>query len=133
MRESGRLNILLVDDHPLILAELARQLREDDGRYELVTAGNGEAAIGILETTAVDLVVTDLKMPVLDGIGLVSHMRVSHPNVPVIVMSSCLDAEMERRLVAVGIPQCVDKARIGALRTAIADSLEGRREGAAQP
>ena len=84
----------LVDDRPrLLLAEdepAAREglraLLEDEG-YEVRTAADGSQALAALHGWSPDLVVTDVKMPKLDGHGLMAALGRRLPDVPVIVMS----------------------------------------------
>ena len=63
----------------------------------------------VLETEYVDLVVTDLKMPVMDGFEFLSHMRKSYPDIPVIVISAFINPDAERRLSSLGIAQYLEK------------------------
>ena len=87
--------ILVVDDEPAIL-ELLLMLLDDEG-YHAVSAGDGAAALDHLAGTAVALVITDVMMPHMDGVGLIRAMRarVSLRDVPVILLSAatrpCLD------------------------------------------
>ena len=65
--------ILVVDDVPQTLEVLQRNLTSQD--YRVFTASNVAEAIAILDATSVDLVITDLKMPDVDGIHLIRHIR----------------------------------------------------------
>ncbi len=75
--DSGKGRVLVVDDSPDTL-ELIRRNLVGEG-YEVFTARNVPEAIGFLQETAVDLVVTDLKMPKVSGLDLVRHV---HENLP---------------------------------------------------
>lgn len=78
--------ILIVDDE----AEVRRVLRlyfERHG-YEVVEAGNGHEAVGLLRREAVDLVVTDVVMPDMDGLETLCHVRRHYPDIPVIAISA---------------------------------------------
>ena len=66
----------------LLFGELA-----DEG-YEVSAASDGEDAIGKLAQDRFDLVITDLVMPRLDGFALLSHVKNSHPEMPVIMMTA---------------------------------------------
>ncbi|MGZ3457178.1 MAG: hybrid sensor histidine kinase/response regulator, partial [Archangium sp.] len=93
--EVRRSHILVCDD-ALTTRFAMRALLEIAG-YSVVTAGDGEEALGILERTPCQLVVSDWQMPRLDGIGLTrrirAHPRLSH--LPVILCTS-LDSPQER-------------------------------------
>jgi len=65
--------ILVVDDVPQTLEVLQRNLTSQD--YRVFTASSVAEAIEILDATSVDLVITDLKMPDVDGIHLIRHIR----------------------------------------------------------
>lgn len=77
--------ILLADDISAVRLSVAVALRAEG--HEVVEASDGAAAIGLLRSHPFDLVVTDLWMPVLDGIDLLKHLRVHHPGTKVIAMS----------------------------------------------
>jgi CheY-like chemotaxis protein len=77
--------ILLVDDDPGVRANLARLL-EHDG-HEIVTAADGAEALGILENEAIDLVISDLVMPNMDGLELLRRLRRMPAPPPAIAIS----------------------------------------------
>lgn len=78
------MSILLVEDEPMILFDLADYLT--DAGFEVITADNADAALPHLPS--VSLVITDVRMPgSIDGIGLARHVKAQHPNVPVILLS----------------------------------------------
>ena len=81
--DSGK--ILVVDDDEIVLAGLCATL-EGDG-YEVATAPSGYAAVAELSRDRFDLVITDLMMPGLSGIGLLERVRAEWPETPVIVLS----------------------------------------------
>jgi DNA-binding NtrC family response regulator len=78
--------ILIVDDEANARAALSEILREEG--YETETAGDGFKALGKLGSFAADLVLTDLKMPGLDGIGLLREVRTASPSAVVVVMTA---------------------------------------------
>jgi two-component system chemotaxis sensor kinase CheA len=83
-----QLKVVVVDD-TLMVRELQRSILERGG-YAVRTAADGAAALAMLIDVPPDLVVTDVEMPNLDGLQLISSMR-SHPrlaNVPVLIVSS---------------------------------------------
>ena len=79
-------SILVVDDeknYPLILGAVL----EEEG-FEVLTANSGAEALEILETSDVDLVLTDMKMPVMDGIDLLEKIKIRDSELPVIMMTA---------------------------------------------
>jgi two-component system response regulator FlrC len=78
--------ILVADDEPGLREFLADALALDD--HVVVTAADGKAAAKLLDERGFDLVITDLKMPGLDGMSLLRKVRAEQPEVEVIVMTA---------------------------------------------
>jgi two-component system, cell cycle sensor histidine kinase and response regulator CckA len=79
--------ILVVDDQPEIRALVSRGFRERG--YEVVEAGDGMAALGVARSASqpFDLVVTNSRMPFMDGPQLVEHLRQLDPDLPIMHLS----------------------------------------------
>ncbi len=90
--------VLIVDDEKLFLASLTEGLSLHSDEFQVLTANNGKQAIGIIDSCSVDLVVTDLKMPVMDGFQLLAHLMSENLNFPIIVMTAFGTPEIENRL-----------------------------------
>ncbi len=78
--------VLVVDDeknYPLILSAVL----EEEG-FETMVANSGQEALEILERAAIDLVLTDMKMPQMDGIELLERIKAKDPDLPVIMMTA---------------------------------------------
>lgn len=88
--------ILVVDDEPSILFGLSEGLADVRRRIEVVTAPGGQEAIDILEARKIDLVLTDLRMPEVDGFELLTYLRRNHPHLPVILMTAHGPDELAR-------------------------------------
>jgi len=80
--------VLIVDDEVNLLASLKDGFSEQAGAFTIETAENGAKASVILSSMPIDLVVTDLKMPVMDGFELLAYMSKHHPQVPTIIMTA---------------------------------------------
>ena len=83
--------ILVVDDEPdveaLVIQKFRRKIRKKE--LSILFAHNGEAALQVLANRSdIDMVVTDINMPVMDGLTLLSCLRKDHPNVKAIVVSA---------------------------------------------
>lgn len=79
--------ILLVDDNATNLSILKRLLT--NWKLKPLFANSGEEALGILkENPAIDLVITDMQMPVMDGVTLAEAIKQQIPNIPIILLSS---------------------------------------------
>ncbi|MDY6792133.1 MAG: sigma-54 dependent transcriptional regulator [Thermodesulfobacteriota bacterium] len=78
--------VLVVDDeknYPLILGAVL----EEEG-FEVLTASSGREALEIQQTSDVDLILTDMKMPSMDGIELLEKIKAIDPDLPVIMMTA---------------------------------------------
>jgi len=79
-------NILIVDDDPLIRNSLYEVLRIEG--YDVGLSSNGIEAFEELKRTNYDIVITDIKMPELDGMGLLKRIKENFSNIDVIVITS---------------------------------------------
>lgn len=77
--------VLIVDDEKNIRSGLALGFQDED--YETLEACNGVEAWNLLSKSFVDVVITDLKMPVMGGSELLKRISSSYPNIPVIVLT----------------------------------------------
>ena len=86
--------ILIVEDEDLLREGVQEFLEMHD--FTVVGAGDGVEALQWLQETHIDLVVTDLVMPKLDGVDFVAKLRQNHPNLPVIVVSGSSNSVIAR-------------------------------------
>jgi two-component system response regulator AtoC len=84
VQASGK--ILVVDDDPLFCNLLYDALISKG--YTVVTASNGQEALGILERTAIAAVITDVKMPKMSGTVLLKRVKELFPNIPVVLITA---------------------------------------------
>jgi len=95
--------ILIVDDHEMLLDGLSSILA-DFCEFEVVgTAKNGLEALALLRNRAIDLVLTDMNMPEMNGIQLVSAMQKEFPNVKTIVLSMLDEPHQIREAIQQGV------------------------------
>jgi CheY-like chemotaxis protein len=80
-------SVLVVDDSP-VDRRLATLLLSKGTTLSVETADNGRTALEVMKRCEPDVVVTDLQMPELDGLGLIRRIRVLHPHVPVVMMTA---------------------------------------------
>lgn len=102
-------DILLVDDETPFVNSLMEGLSNFAGNVNILTADNGKKAMEMLKTISVDVVITDLKMPVVDGFALVEYIKRRHPKTTVIVMSMLDGAEVRKRLKDLGVADFLEK------------------------
>jgi CheY-like chemotaxis protein len=116
--------ILIADDDPRVLLILRAILERMRGGYLVVAAGSGTEALEKIEDRPFDLVITDVRMPGVDGIELVEAIRALNRNTAVIWITAygChkLQAECDR----LAVHCCLDKPlRIGEIRQAALEAL----------
>jgi len=111
---SERPVVLFVDDEPRILSALRRSLRREG--YEILTAQTPAAALAILDERAVDLVVSDQKMPGASGLALLGEVARRHPAVARILLTGWPEevprSELERLGVHALLPKPWDDAAL---------------------
>jgi putative nucleotidyltransferase with HDIG domain len=118
--------VLIIDDENFIL-----QLSKDiltKSHYEVMTTSDGREGIKLLENNKFDLVLTDIKMPNINGLDVIRHIRSTNKEIPVIVVTGHGTLDI-----------AIDSLRLGAqgfilkpftpveLRTAVAEALEKTR------
>jgi CheY-like chemotaxis protein len=103
------LTIVVVEDDLLIREALALSLADGLGDCRVLKAPDGRAAADFLQQERVDLVVTDLAMPELDGYGLIEHRNRFFPKIPVVVMTGDASPAVLGRLKALGVEECLEK------------------------
>jgi CheY-like chemotaxis protein len=77
--------ILLIDDDPLVAFTVERMLQ--GGGYTVIRAADGEKGLNILRGQTIDLIITDIIMPVKEGIETIREIREHDATLPVIAVS----------------------------------------------
>jgi CheY-like chemotaxis protein len=95
-------NVLIVDDEKSFLLSLEAGLRQYASSFAVVTASNGKEAVEVLKRSPIDLVVTDLNMPVMGGFELLALMTRSYPDIPVMIMTAYSTPAIKSRVEALG-------------------------------
>ncbi len=85
-------------------------MREGRSGLNVLTAENGMQGVKIIDRCNVDLLVTDLNMPVMDGYQLLTYLREKRPSMLVIVMTADVNSDLEARLRSLGVKQCLNKS-----------------------
>lgn len=87
-----KINILIVDNEVLVIKVLADFLSKDS-RFNVLTALNGKEALEIVKKHKIELVITDLKMPVMNGIELLSTLQKDTPEIKAIILTGHSDID----------------------------------------
>lgn len=101
--------ILIVDDDTNFLLSLADGLKTHAKNVDVMIAENGREAVEKLRKNKIELLVTDIKMPEMDGLELLAHMVNNYPNIPVIVMTAFATREIEDRAANMGSFRFLEK------------------------
>ena len=112
-------SVLVVDDDPAIAAILAEALDEEG--YDVRRAYNGQQALDAIELEPVDLVISDVVMPQVNGLALTEQLRDADIQTPVVLMSAMLGAIALPGVSFVRKPFDVDHV-LDVVRDAIADA-----------
>lgn len=119
--------ILLIDDEASIRNSLSSFL-SDEG-YRVFTAENGQVGIDLFLTEKIDLVVTDLRMPVMDGIEVMTDIHAHAPDTPMIVVSGAGKKHDVIKALQMGAKDYLSKpiTDLDMMRHVISKVLENRR------
>jgi DNA-binding NtrC family response regulator len=127
--------ILFVDDDPNLLTGLQRLLRPQRREWDMTFVDGGEAALAVLSKGPYDVIVTDARMPKMDGLALLEEVRRRYPEIRRILLSGQTEISLTLRamgLVHQFLPKPSDPE---ALRVAIerACTVKGRRPAEVSP
>lgn len=100
--------ILVVDDSPFD-RRLVTGLIDKIDDFAAITARDGVEALSKLDSEPVSIVLTDLQMPSLDGLGLVEHVKLRYPSIPVVLMTACGSEETAMEALKRGAASYVPK------------------------
>jgi CheY-like chemotaxis protein len=89
----GKTTVLVIEDDNSYLLMLERKLKK--AGYQVITGANGMEGIELVESEDFDLLVTDLNMPFVSGIGVISALKEKYPNIPAIAISGYGEKPLE--------------------------------------
>lgn len=105
--------VLLVEDSPTQAVEIRMLLEE--GSHQVMHVANGRQALKLLETEPVDLVVTDLEMPEMNGLELVEAMRLDFEHIPAVLVTARGSEELASKALQRGAAGYVPKNHLQSL------------------
>ncbi|MFV0352565.1 MAG: response regulator [Oscillospiraceae bacterium] len=107
------LNVLLVDDEPVIKMALRKVFDWEGHGFTLAgSCDNGEEALQFVRRQPVDIVITDLKMPVMDGITLIHKLKEESFTGRILILSNYSDFELARKAISAGADDYMLKLEI---------------------
>lgn len=125
--------IFLVEDEPLIRQNIRNTIEKSAEPYTCIgEAGDGELALSIIRDLKPDILITDIKMPFMDGLTLARHARAIIPWLRVIIVSGHDEFELARQAISVGVDHYLlkpvaGKELFGALHKASEQITEHKR------
>lgn len=120
------LTLLYVEDDPEVREGLTQFLRRRTARVEIAT--NGEEGLAAFRELKPALVVTDIRMPVMDGLGMIQEIRALDPGVPIIVTTAFEQTDYMARAIELGVDRYVVKpVSADRLEAALLDCARGLR------
>ena len=101
--------ILTVDDSPSV-RQMVKMTLANAG-YDLIEAGNGLEGLNVAKSNNLDMVVTDLNMPVMNGLGLIRELRKlpAYRGIPILFLTTESDAELKKEAKAAGATGWITK------------------------
>ena len=121
--------VLVVDDEPDV-RKVVRMTLEKAG-YDVIEAEDGEKAIAAIKEgenpLVLDVIITDIRMPKINGVEAISYFQDQWPSVPLIVLTGFPDTQMATDMIKRGIKDYLVKpVEAERLKTAVANAMEQR-------
>jgi len=128
--QSYRGGVLVVDDEPDILKIVRMTLEKL--HYYVIEAKDGQQAITLLSEgehpMVIDVIITDIRMPNINGVEAIDYFQREYPSVPLIVLTGFPDLDLAMQLMKQGVTDYLVKpVEREKLLTAVADAMDSRR------
>lgn len=118
-------SILIVDDEEDLTWSISKNLSRHDKDFHVTIAHNGDEALRILKQRAVDVVVSDIRMPGRDGLQLLQEIKAHYPATKIIIMTAYGSPETRKQIAARGNVLYIEKPfEIRSLRQLIYEALD---------
>jgi YesN/AraC family two-component response regulator len=127
---AGSKRILIVDDEARVLLVLSTALKVLDNEFEVATARNGREAITKIEKGEFDLIITDIKMPGIDGVQLTERIRSIDPDAIVVWITGYGCFNIDAASTRLDVFRCLNKpVKIGQIRQVASEALQAHSSG----
>lgn len=132
MESQSFVSVVVAEDEELILNNLVKKIEAADPRLRIVHAAqDGKSALDFVRDRQADVVVTDIRMPVMDGIELIKALHLHFPHIRKIIVSGHADFEYARKALRFDVNEYLLKpVKANELRSALSQivaSIEGER------
>jgi DNA-binding NtrC family response regulator len=116
--------ILIVDDDPRVLLVIRTTLDRMNESYKTVTASNGREALEEIKKDTFDLIITDVRMPGINGIKLTEAVRAANTQTSVIWITAYGHYNLDQEIKGLNVFRCLNKPlRIGEIRQTVIKAL----------
>ena len=92
-KHNGKKTILVIDDDKTLLLTLEQYLK--NAGYQVINAINGLEGLKLVKSADYDLVITDIDMPYVSGVGVISALKEKHPNIPAVAITGFGEEPLE--------------------------------------
>ena len=121
--------VLIVDDEETLTWSMAKSLSRDKEKYEVMIANSGREALHLLKRNKIDLVISDIRMPDINGLDLLVQVKMEFPQTKVIIMTAYGSSDVQKEANRRGSLYYIEKPfEISDIRRIIID-LIGRKKG----
>lgn len=97
------MNVLVVEDHTMFQEYIVSMLNKREMVHSILTATNGKDAFGLLHENKIDLLITDLNLPKVNGIKLIERVRTYYPRIKIVVLTQYKNSGLSRKLNNLGV------------------------------
>ncbi|RLB04761.1 MAG: hypothetical protein DRG50_08345 [Deltaproteobacteria bacterium] len=130
MRGKETKKVLVVDDEETLTWSMTKTLAKDKDKYELIIANTGKEALQAMQEDHIDVVVTDVRMPDINGLELLTKIREKYPWTKVIIMTAYGSSEVQKEATKRGSYYYIEKPfEISDIRALILKALEEKKGG----
>ena len=96
--------VLVVEDEALIRRNIVKKIQGLNLGFNVIgSTSDGKSALNLIETELPQLVITDIQMPIMDGLELVKALYFTYPNIKVIILSGFHEFEFARQAIQYGV------------------------------
>jgi len=126
--QSRRKRVLVVDDEEDLTWSISKHLAKDVDKYELICVNSGVKALEVLSQLPVDLVISDIRMPEISGLELLTKIKDAYPNTKVVIMTAYGSSEVQDEANKLGCLKYIEKPfEINEIRQLIIGSIQEKK------
>lgn len=116
--------VLIVDDEETLTWSMSKSLAKDKDKYEVIVANSGKEALNILKQNNIDLVISDIRMPDMNGLDLLVQIKKEYPKTKVIIMTAYGSSDVQKEANRRGSLYYIEKPfEINEIRKVIIDLI----------